>query len=200
MKYPIFLCFVIISIFTYIAAKKKYDDGMASFWEKEQQANKTRKKPLDSLDYISIPIDKLPIDKNTTDQYLLEYQELINDLSVQKIVNLTGITNTDLKLQYGAANLNTLMEYDQNFTLLARTLSKWGEYYFTKEQYDKAKNILEYAVTIRSDVKGTYCMLAEIYCKEFHPEKIDDLLSVVETLNTIMKNAIILDLNKIKNT
>lgn len=198
MKYPIFLCFVIISIFTYIAAKKKNDDGIASFLEKEQEANNVRKKSLDSLNYISVPINRFPIEKNTTDQYLLEYQESIYKISSEKIVNLTGITNTDLKFKYGAANINTLMEYDQNFTFLTRTLYKWGEYYFNLEQYDKAKIILEFAVEIRSDIKGIYCMLANIYCREFHPERTDELISIVKSLNTIMKNPIIQELETIK--
>ena len=33
----------------------------------------------------------------------------------------------DLKLEYGTANINDLSQYDQNYTLLVRTLQKWAE-------------------------------------------------------------------------
>ena len=47
-----------------------------------------------------------------------EYRSLLTSLSTQPVVNLTGFTNTDLKLEYGTANITCLTEYDQNYTLL----------------------------------------------------------------------------------
>ena len=47
---------------------------------------------------------------------------ILNSLKDEQIVNFTGISNTDLKLSFGAANLPTLSRFDQNYTLLARAL------------------------------------------------------------------------------
>ena len=48
------------------------------FWARERKANSVRKKPLDDLDYVKIPLDKLPMDalpdnapKNTVVSLLL---------------------------------------------------------------------------------------------------------------------------------
>ena len=56
----------------FIKAKKSSAPNYDAFWERENKANRVRKKPLDNLDYISIPITSLPIQKNTTDEELLE--------------------------------------------------------------------------------------------------------------------------------
>ena len=44
----------------------------------------------------------------------------------RKLLNLSGISNTDLKLQYGHANLDLLAEYDQNFSNLLRCLDSFN--------------------------------------------------------------------------
>ena len=36
------------------------------FWARERKANSVRKKPLDDLDYVKIPLNKLPMDARTT--------------------------------------------------------------------------------------------------------------------------------------
>ncbi len=199
MKYPIFLCFAILALFTLISSRKKYDTTNEDFWEKERRANSVRKKPLDTLNYITIPIEQLPIQKNTTDEVLLEYQDKIIALSEQKIVNLTGISNTDLKLQYGAPNITTLMSYDQNFIQLAGSLYKWAERLYELDLKEEAKAVLEFGISCKTDVKGNYTLLAEIYQGEQHPEKIDDLIDVAKTLNSLMKNPIITHLKEIRN-
>lgn len=95
-----------------------------SFWEREREANSVRRKPLDNLDYITIPFEHLPVNRLTDDPTVSECLEILQNLSELHIVNLTGFSNTDLKLEYGAANITALSEYDQNYTLLARTLQK----------------------------------------------------------------------------
>ncbi len=95
-----------------------------SFWARESEANSVRRKPLDGLPYIKIPLESFPTHLLNADATVLECIEVIESLTSEKILNLTGWTNTDLKLEYGAANITALSEYDQNYTLLVRTLQK----------------------------------------------------------------------------
>lgn len=88
-----------------------------AFLDRETQANATRKQFLDELDYITIPLDKLPFCNENNNDFS-EYEDKIKLLSSKNIVNFTGMSNTDLKLEYGAANLNLLSEYDRNYTEL----------------------------------------------------------------------------------
>ena len=52
-----------------------------------------------------------------------DYKQIILTLKDLPIVNFTGISNTELKLRYGAPNIDLLTQYDQNYTLLVRTCS-----------------------------------------------------------------------------
>jgi len=55
-------CLILVLIFIiwlrYELKKSTHNED--AFWETEAKANKTRKKPLDSLYYITIPTDSLP--------------------------------------------------------------------------------------------------------------------------------------------
>ena len=101
MKFPI-LASVIVFVLVLSRSIKRRNREKAkkeyNFWERESQANATRRKPLDNLDYITIPFEELPMEVLADDPKISEYLELLEELSQKKIVNLTGYTNTDLKL------------------------------------------------------------------------------------------------------
>ena len=167
------------------------------FWDKETEANQVRKKDISSLNFIKIPLDTLPFDDNPDDE-LNRLQEMIKKLSTKQIVNLTGKSNTDLKLEYGAANLPSLSEYDQNFTLLARTLNQWANYLYDHGKPLDAQTVLEFGISCKTDVSQSYFLLAKIYMEYGQPEKIDFLIQSADSLETLMKNSIISSLKSIQ--
>lgn len=198
MGHIIVIAIAVMGFIIYMKGKRNTESPTEAFWERENEANSVRRKPLDNLDYITIPIDLLPMLKNTTDELLLEDQEKIISLSQKTIVNLTGISNTDLKLEYGAPNLTILTEYDQNFILLARTLNSWGHRLYELGMIEEAKTVLEFGISCKTDVRTHYILLANIYKEEFHPEKIDSLIETADSLNSLMRNPIITALQEIR--
>ena len=116
--------------------------------------------------------------------------DIIRTLSTQTIVNLTGYTNTDLKLMYGAPNITALTEYDQNYTLLARTLQKWAALLHAQGHITQARTILEFAVSTRTDVSGTYRLLADIYKDSGESEKVAGLMEAAQALPDFSRNII----------
>ena len=200
MKFP-FLASLILFIFwmQFMLSKRQRDSSTQelSFWEKEAKANSTRRKPLDTLDYIIIPTKELPmyiLEENEEIQSILSTMEA---LTQKKIVNLTGISNTDLKLQYGAPNLPLLMEYDQNYTLLARTLQKWASVLYEAQYTKEAQTVLEFAMTTKTDVTASYILLARIYQKTGYPSRIDELKTLAATLRSASKTLILKKLEEI---
>lgn len=196
----ILLCVLIFVIWLHYESSKstKIDSGNSNaFWKKESEANNTRKADISDLDYITIPIDNLPF-QDTTDEAIIEVQEKIIELSKQKIINFTGLSNTDLKLQYGAPNLTALSSYDQNYTLLVRALNSWATLLYEQNNLMDAVIILEFAVHCRSDVKNTYIVLGNIYKAMNQKNKIAELIEIVENLNSLSKSTIINALNEIK--
>ena len=114
-----------------------------------------------------------------------------------RIINLTGISNTELRLTYGTANLDPLTAYDHNFTILIRTLQKWGTLLVSAGKKDDAITVLSYAVSIGSDIAGTYATLGRLYKEQGEFEKIEELKTSAETLTTLMKPSILRDLEQL---
>jgi len=118
-------------------------------------------------------------------------------LADSRILNLTGISNTELRLTYGTANLEFLTAYDQNFTALIRILQKWGTLLASAGKKEDAVIVLSYAVGIGSDIAGTYALLARLYKENGDLHKIEELKESAETLSTLMKPSILRDLEQI---
>lgn len=170
-----------------------------AFWEKENRANTTRKKDISSLDYIQIPLESLPF-PDTKDEELSETQEKLRFLATQKIVNFTGITNTDLKLAYGAPNIALLTEFDQNYMELVRTLYKYGKLLYEGGRSADAKSVLEYGLAVHTDVSANYTLLAEIYKEENEASRIDFVIEHAKELTSMTKNALLSSLMAIRDS
>ncbi len=169
------------------------------FWERERQANLTRKADISELEYIEIPLERLPM-ADHADPTINSYRDTIRNLSSKKIVNLTGFTNTDLKLKYGAANITLLSEYDNHYTVLVSILQKWGERLYHHGNTMDAVSVLEFAIMCLTDVRKSYLLLAQIYANQHTPEKIDDLLEILPFTKVLRKDALAEELRKIKNS
>lgn len=170
---------------------KNQEQSEQEFWEKEYKANSVRKKPLDDLDYISIPFDALPTETEKEDEVIASCLLDLEDLRDQKIVNFTGFTNTDLKLEYGTANITVLSQYDQNYTLLVRALQAWAQRLYELGHHKEALPVLEFALDIRTDISATYYLAASLYHENGQDEKILQLLAIADTLRSAMKNPIV---------
>lgn len=194
MKLPFLASFIVfIILVTYELSKHRNQEAkaMESFWEKEARANSTRRKSLDSLDYIVLPVKELPFGLLTGNETVSDCLETLRSLQTEKIVNLTGISNTDLKLKYGAPNITLLMQYDQNYTLLARTLQKWAKALHEAGYMEEARSVLEFAVSTGTDVSASYFLLASIYRSKGCPERIEGLIRTAESLRSAMRPSIV---------
>ena len=148
--------------------------------------------PVADNSYVRAPEHTAPL----SDELSATELELCK-LSDSKILNLTGISNTELRLTYGTANLDLLTAYDQNFTVLIRTLQKWGTLLASADRKEDAVTVLSYAVSIGSDIAGTYALLARLYKERGELAKIEELKTSAEALTTLMKPSILRDLDHI---
>lgn len=165
-----------------------------NFWAKEARANSVRRKPLDGLEFIKIPLEDFPTGLLSDNVVVAECIEILNALSTQQIVNLTGFSNTDLKLEYGAANLTGLMEYDQNYTLMVRTLQKWADILMENGYTEEACVLMEYAVSTNTDISRTYYCLADYRLSRGERAQVERLIEIAESLRSSTKNIIVRNL------
>jgi len=185
MKFPIvasLILFVVFLGFRLFVIDKLDRNNSSFFLKRESAAYNTRKRALEDLLYIQIPINQLPTNIFGHNEQIRECIEKALYLRSSKIVNLGNLTNTELKLRYGAANLKTLMEYDQNFTSLICILEKWGQLLYAENLTEEATHVLEYAVSIQSDIAGTYLLLSKIYQQQGTDEKAQALKLAVNAL------------------
>lgn len=191
------LFIIACSIFAYLRKKQTRHQNNAedSFLEKEQKANLTRRKDISGLPYITIPLDKFPIGICENDS-IQEYESTLQTLSDKKILNLGVKTNTELKLEYGLANLNILTEYEQNFNTLCQTLLSYAAALIQEEQNAAAQTVLEYGIEIGSDMSQNFLLLADLYRTNGTPERIRELIEKADQLDSLMKNSILDKLNQ----
>ena len=173
--------------------------GKDDFWKKESQANTTRKADISNLDYIAIPIERLPLE-DSPDQTINSYRDTILSQSSKKILNLSGISNTELKLKYGAPNLTLLTEYDNNYAIMVAVLHKWGERLYINSYYKEAIAVLEVALDCRTDVYKTFELVAKIYSEKGLFDKINLLEDRISSSSIRNKETLLSKLEELKRS
>lgn len=194
MKYPFFASFLLLIVafqFAMRRARRKDDNTNKNFWKREAEANNVRRKPLDDVEYINIPLEKLPTDVLTEDETVADCIKEVRELSKLEIINLTGFSNTDLKLKYGVANLPFLSACDDRFTALVQVLQKWADYLWTKGLQEPSVTIMEYEVSIRADVGSAYRKLAKYYKNHNQADRVESLIEVATNLKSASSKSIV---------
>lgn len=175
------------------SSKGSVESSLDSFWEKEQKANNTPAKDITNLDYITISLNVLPFLDNPSET-VAECEKTIRLLAEKPILNLNGISNTDLKLQYGVTNLSRLSQYDENYSAMQRTFAKWGRALYEAGYLNEAVTVLEYALDLGCDAKNIFLTLKEIYIVT-DPDKIQQLKLRASVSNTPLRNHILEELD-----
>ncbi len=178
-------------------SRKSIDSELKEFWDRELQANSVRKQPLTDIQYVEPDFSMLPFDEAPSDDSIKDYQDKLLALKDKKIVNLAGVSNTDLKLKYGVANLEYLSSCDNNFIELVKYLYLWANALFESGRKEEALQVLEYGVfSIHTDVRSHYKLLADIYASDFDFEAIDRITKEAEKLTSPNRDAIVKTLKK----
>lgn len=128
--------FVLILAYYIKKSNRAQEEVERDFWEREQQANHTRKQDISNLNYINIPLEKIPQNLHSENEHLLV------ELCQKKMLNLTDLTNTEVKLKYGAANLEILTEYEDNYISLLHVLPDYCKELMDCGKTDEARELL----------------------------------------------------------
>lgn len=167
------------------------------FWLKEQNSNKTRRRDISHLEYLSVNLEQLPLEDHEDDT-INSYRDTIIKYADRKMLNLSGKTNTELKSEYGVGNFNLLSSYDSNYTIFVSMLQKWAgrlkEHGYTAD----AQAVLEFSIfSCLTDVTGAYRMLNEIYQAQNRPDKTDALVEALQKTKHKEKEKLVKELKSI---
>lgn len=186
---PYFIIFLLVLQLCLRRNSKNTPEADKAFWERERKANGVRRKNIDNLDYIVIPGTLPAIDSSNPD--IVKLQKKLEQLRDKKILNLTGYSNTDLKMEYGVGNFALLAEYDENYTTLVRTLAALGQLLLKEGLDAEAVSFLEYGIQCNTDITANYTLLAEYYHKNGMDGRIDELVAAAQDLKALSKNVIL---------
>lgn len=189
---PFLLIFIVFCIALAYYIKKNdaaQEKVMSDYWEKELKSNAVRKKDISKLNYITIPLEKIPQKLNTS------AENTLFSFADKPMLNLSGISNTDLKLEYGTANLEILSEYDINFTDMLAILPVYTQELLDAGELATARMLLEFAIDCNADSRIVYQQLSGIYTDANEPDKILWLLKCSEELPPMTKQIIQNDLH-----
>ena len=146
----IFIVFLLYINFLMHKNKRAQENLEKQFWDREHSANFTRKNLI-------ITEDKIPQNLTTDAKKSLE------TLCGQKMLNLSSMSNTDLKLEYGVANLDELSACDDRFSTFERNAAIYAQELSDAGYTDQARQLLEFAVSCHVDNSSIYTQLAAIY-------------------------------------
>lgn len=194
MKFPIFTCFILLLIWFALrrtAASRKDAKIQDAFWEQEDAANATRRQDISQLPYVRLSLEDFPLQLHLEDATLARCAREFQALSEKKMLNLAGMSNTALKLKYGAPNLPLLMEYDNNFTELICLMQEWGNRLYELSCRKEAEQVLHAAVALGSDIKATFTLLASIYLENRNHTGFEHLKQYAKLLRSLQKEPIL---------
>ncbi len=179
---PLFL--IVGSLIAHSRHKHKSSQSktMEDFFERERLANSTRKQDISHLDYMVLDLSLLPMGK-TQDPSIKILEDTLTELSQKQILDLSDKSNTDLKMMYGPANLDTLWECDDNYHALSQTLLEYAKGLSDLGFSREAITVLEYASSLQIDISQIYLLLAELYQKNGCPEKISGIYAALDAMD-----------------
>ena len=191
-----FIIFLIALAVRYAYLDKKREESINSFWEKEEQAKHVPKKDLSEIPYITVPMDTFPIGRYD-DGEVSSIEDALFALSKKRIINITGMTNTEVKLMYGTDNLEVLSEMEDNYNELTVLLVDYAKCLIEREDITGALPVLEFGVYIGTDVSGNYELLGDCYKKLDRTSDIEDLKQKVLDRHLLLESKILFYLDEL---
>lgn len=191
--FPFFTIFFIFvtTTFAYRAYReKKRQERDAAFWKREEDANHVPAVDLSTLEYIHIPLSDFPIAKLDSDEAGVIEDELCA-LANTRILNLTGMTNTDLRMTYGTDNFDKMQVIGENFDRMETLLCDYSKLLMENGLVAEAIPVLEFAVSTGTTISSNYELLAECYSITGDNKKLTALIDTIKNSELMMKDVLL---------
>lgn len=182
---PLIIFSVVMGIMIYLSVKIKMSKGGSTenidkFLERERASLFVPKKDLPKEMFMT-PSTNLPFSEiNHSDELSPKFTRLENEIKSLQTTKMLKpspeLTNTDLREQYGSANLENIIIMEQNYTKYIHFLNELSVALIVDNQYDTAEKFLLEANHLGSDVSLTYICLIDIY-EQTDKKKLDEFLN-----------------------
>lgn len=174
-----FMIFIVVLALLRMRATRREKERTDAFWEKESEANSARKVDLSTITYFTFDAESLP-KPDDSDKTAQERFREVSETAGKRMLNLNGISNTDLKLEYGPQNLDELTIYGDNYSALESAILSYGTALHDVGRLDDAITVLERGIALPTDLTGNYNTLADYYEEAGKIRKLEDLALIAE--------------------
>lgn len=190
----IFGCTIILILLIRYKNKKhsrQNKESINDFLRRDLEANTTRKKDISGLPYLTADCGRLPVTScPDPDGEINAVLQTLQALDGTKMLNLSGTSNTDLKLAYGAANFPELSECDARFTSFTRNLYQLGFLLKEAGEEESAIQVLRYALELHTDIGATYRLLGGIFAARHDTAALEDLNKQASSLPELTRGPV----------
>jgi hypothetical protein len=152
---------------------KDNKEALNQYLEKEQAANYARKKPVDTSYFYQFDPARYLLKDSTA----AEKQQA----AVKKLSKLTMLkfeppkTNLEIKKEFGYANLEHIVSYEENWHRFFAALTAWAEELLKADNPADAETVLKNAIADGCDLTKAFIMLADIYYNKKDKESLTAL-------------------------
>lgn len=204
-----FVSFIVLFATIIIAVMIKVNFTMHSkkntkakeYWGNERNANFSRAKPITEDVFYHPDVDILSLDEilneNSYSDAVIKKVQNVKKISELKMVYFTKAkSNLELKLAYGASNLNDIIEYEENFQKYHRSIIELAKSVFECGHPTKAIQLAMNVISIYPNASSSYVLIAKIYHADEAYKMIERLKEEVlskpdQILEPAVKNKII---------
>ena len=148
MLLGLFLIFLLWFTYERIKADRKSSYTNEDFWERERRASFTPTAKIDDLPYITLDESVIPASTPDDSEELTNVLNELRSLGGEKLIDLSEMTNTDLKLKYGTANYTALAKSDADFALLISDCEKAADLLSDAGRIKEAYCLLDYSASL----------------------------------------------------
>ncbi|MBQ5431500.1 MAG: hypothetical protein IIU28_07610 [Lachnospiraceae bacterium] len=170
--------------------RKHQSETENAFWNREKQADTAVDRDLNSLTYITIPLDKFPL-HFSEDEAVIMIEEALEEIATHRLLNLNGKTNTDLKIEYGPGNLDTVQQMGDDFSQMTILLCDYAKCLMEVERYHDALTVLSFGASVRSDISTNYMLMGDCYQALHQERKIPAVIEQVKSLHLLLEHKIL---------
>ena len=173
----------IIAIMIFVGNKRR-GNSIAKLLEDDMNANYTRSRDIEADKFFTPDFSVLPI-RSTAKGAILQKQEMVIGSASKKMVYFSKqMSNIELKSRYGLATLDKITSYEENYTRYISALISWAEALLDNGGHEQKKDaiaILENTVSLGSDYRKTYKLLADHYVENADVKGLDYLLDGIRS-------------------
>lgn len=149
---------------------------MNDFLERERTANSVRRKEIE--DFFTPDLSALPV----TDDGDASQEKVLRRAVLTMVRLPQQMTNIDIKMAYGAAQLEKIIQYEENFHSYLEALIEWAESLAAVGRNDDALRILWHTVAdLQSEYRKSYTLAADLYAANRDMDGLNALLTKAES-------------------